>query len=168
MTSTCLVVDVDALRRVHVLDLVNDVAQRRIDIGETQKLVRIDGALGELLADLDGAHVGDARHELCACARLVFAHLAILVVDGERTAVLGRGDLQRAGNLGQDGETLGLACLEKLGNTRKTLRDVLARDTAGVEGAHRELGARLAMDCAAMMPAAVPRLTGRPAARSKP
>ena len=66
-----LVVDVDALGRVDVLDLVDDVAQRRVDVGEAQELMRIDGALGQLLADLDGAHVGNARHELCACARLV-------------------------------------------------------------------------------------------------
>ena len=78
-----LVVDVDALGRVDVLDLVDDVAQRRVDVGEAQELMRIDGALGQLLADLDGAHVGNARHELCACARLVLAHLAVLVVDGD-------------------------------------------------------------------------------------
>ena len=39
---------------------------------------------------------------------------------------------------------LRLAGLEQLGDTREAVGDVLARDTAGVEGTHGELGAGLA------------------------
>ena len=49
-----------------------------------------------------------------------------------------------AGDLGQDGHLLGLARLEQLLDTRKTLRDVVAGDAAGVEGTHGQLRARLA------------------------
>ena len=37
---------------------------------------------------------------------------------------------------------LGVACLEQLDHAREAVRDVLARDPAGVEGSHRQLGAR--------------------------
>src|SRR5690606_4604451 len=37
-----------------------------------------------------------------------------------------------------------LTCLEKLRDTRQTVRDVLARHTTGMEGTHRQLGTRLA------------------------
>ena len=49
-----------------------------------------------------------------------------------------------AADLGQGGHLLGLARLEQLLNTGKTLGDIAAGDAAGVEGTHGQLGAGLA------------------------
>ena len=54
-------------------------------------------------------------------------------------------DLDRAVDLGQDGLALGRTRLEDLLHTRQALRDVVGRGhAAGVEGAQRQLRARLA------------------------
>ncbi len=80
-----------------------------------------------------------------SCARAVprIRGVAFLVVDGERTVHL-VAETCSVPNFGKDGLALGLACLEKLGNTGQTLRDVLTRNTARVERTHRKLGAGLA------------------------
>ena len=49
-----------------------------------------------------------------------------------------------AGYLGEDGHLLGLARLEQLFDTGKTLGDIVARDAAGVEGTHGQLSTWLA------------------------
>ena len=53
-------------------------------------------------------------------------------------------DLELAVDLGDDGLALGDASLEQLLHAGQTLGDVDAGDAAGVERAHRQLGARLA------------------------
>src|SRR3954451_7052918 len=53
-------------------------------------------------------------------------------------------DLDLAADLRERGGTLRVARLEDLDDTRQTVRDVRAGDTAGVERAHRQLRARLA------------------------
>ncbi len=53
-------------------------------------------------------------------------------------------DLHGAGELGDLGLALGLAGLEQLDHPRKTVGDVGAGHTAGVEGPHGQLSARLA------------------------
>src|SRR3954467_15970965 len=53
-------------------------------------------------------------------------------------------DLDLAADLRERGGTLRVARLEDLDDTRQTVRDVRAGDTAGVERPHRQLRARLA------------------------
>ena len=89
-------------------------------------------------------------------------------MDGEDLVVLVARDLQRACDLRKRCLALRLTCLEELGNTRKTVRDVFTCNTAGVERTHRKLRTRLTNGLCAMMPAAVPMLTGREVARSQP
>ena len=47
-----LIVDVYALGDVHVLNRADDVAQRGVRIGQTQQVVRVDRALGQLADQL--------------------------------------------------------------------------------------------------------------------
>ena len=128
---------------VHVLNLADDVAQRGVRIGQTQQVVRVDRALGELLTDFDLAAVFHARQQLSTRRHDILADVALLIVDGEDLVVLVARDLQRACDLRKRCLTLRLACLEELGNTRKTVRDVFTCNTAGVERTHRKLRARL-------------------------
>ena len=53
-------------------------------------------------------------------------------------------DLDLAGDLGDLGLAFRLAGLEQLDDSRQTVGDVTAGDTAAVEGTHGQLGARLA------------------------
>ena len=55
-----LVVDVDALGRVDVLDLGDDVGRDVLLTAKGEQVVRVDGALGELGARLDLDSVRDA------------------------------------------------------------------------------------------------------------
>ena len=138
-----LIVDVYALGDVHVLNLADDVAQRGVRIGQTQQVVRVDRALGELLTNFDLAAVFHARQQLSTRRHDILADVALLIVDGEDLVVLVARDLQRACDLRKRCLTLRLACLEELGNTRKTVRDVFTCNTAGVERTHRKLRTRL-------------------------
>ena len=149
-----LVVQVDALGRVDVLDGLDEGVHRGLDVRQAAELAEVDEAVGDLLA---GAHlhaVLDARHETGGGGDAPLLEDAGVVVEvAQLDAVLGLlgRDAQAAGVRRQ----VGLAAqdllvdvaddVEHAGNRREALRDVVsARDAAGVNGTHRELGARLA------------------------
>jgi hypothetical protein len=106
--------------------------------------VRVDRALGELLAERHWDAIGNTGLQARAPRDLVCLLVALFVGDDEVAGLVGVLDPERAGDLGKDRLALGLACLEELRDTRQTVGDVLARDTTGVEGTHGELRARLA------------------------
>ena len=139
-----LVVDVNALGDVNTLDLRDDVAKSRVRIGEAKQIMRVDGTLGKLLANLDFASVNNARLHLGTRRNGVLPDVAFLIVNREDLLLLVAGDLKCTGDLGQHSKTLGLACFEKLLNTRQTMRDVVTSDATRVERTHRELRARFA------------------------
>ena len=70
--------------------------------------------------------------------------LALGVGDREPDLLVGLLDRDLAVDLGDLGQALRLARLEQLDHAGQTLGDVEPGHTAGVEGAHRQLGARLA------------------------
>nr|AHE14899.1 hypothetical protein asmbl_7 [uncultured bacterium] len=138
-----LVVDRHALAAVDLLDLADQVQLHLARAHDPQHLVRVDRTLGELLPDLDVTAVLDPQPR--ATRQLVVDDLVGAVVRGDRElpellAVL---DPDGAGQLGDRGLALGDAGLEELHHTRQAVGDVLTRDTTGVEGAHRQLGAGL-------------------------
>src|SRR5215213_2920329 len=138
-----LVVDRHALAAVDLLDLTDQVQLHLARAHDPQHLVRVDRTFGELLADLDVAAVLDPQPR--ATRQLVVDDLVGAVVggDGELAELLAVLDPDRTGQLGDRGLALGDAGLEELHHTRQTVGDVLTRDTTGVEGAHRQLGAGL-------------------------
>ncbi len=70
--------------------------------------------------------------------------LAIISDDGDPSAVLLLLDSHHARESGKTGRTLWRACLEELNDSRKSMGDILARNTALVEGTHGQLGTRFA------------------------
>src|ERR671921_2524132 len=110
---------------------------------DPQHLVRVHRTLGELLADLDVRAVLDPQPR--PARQLVVDDLVGAVVrsDGQLAELLAVLDPDRAGQFGDRRLALGHAGLEELDHTRQTVGDVLTRDTTGVEGAHRQLGAGL-------------------------
>src|SRR6185312_13766579 len=70
--------------------------------------------------------------------------LALVVGDRQLDGLVGLLDRDLAVDLSNLREALRLARLEELDDTRQTLSDVQPGNTAGVEGPHGELGARLA------------------------
>src|SRR4051812_9331036 len=137
-----LVVDVDALRLVDLLDLVDEVQLERGAAPDLEHLGREDRALVELGAALDLVALGDEQ------ARTTWERVALLLAvverDDDLALLLGVLDRDDAALTRQLGQALRLARLEQLDDTRQTVRDVRAGDTAGVERPQRQLRARLA------------------------
>ena len=138
-----LVIDVNALLTVGLLDFLDEVVVDGGDAADAQDLVGRQCAFGQLVALVDPVAVLAA--DTGAVRQGVADHLAVVggdghVADGDALALFHG---HAAADLGQLGHLLGLAGLEQLLNTGKTLGDVAAGDAAGVEGTHGQLGARL-------------------------
>src|SRR5690606_18772685 len=129
-------------RPVDLLDLLDQVELHGAGAEDAQHLVRVDGARDELLADVDVLALLDQetrphRHRV---GDLVGA---VVGDDDDLPRLLRLVDLDGAGDLADRGHALGDAGLEQLLDARQTVRDVAAGHTTGVEGAHRQLRARL-------------------------
>src|SRR6202043_3534447 len=110
---------------------------------DAQHLVRVDRARDELLPDGHVAAVADQqpgahRDRVGDFFRAVVRH------DDDLPGLLGLLDLDPALVLADGRHALRDTGLEELLDARQAVGDVLARHTAGVEGPHGELGARLA------------------------
>jgi len=146
-----LVVDIDALLTVHLLDFLHQiVAHARaaelvvVHAADAEHIVRAERTAGQLLSLFDMVAV--LHDDAGANGDLIHTGLALLGVgDGERHHVLaGFLDRKRAADLAEHGHLLGLARLEKLFDSRQTLRDVVTGDAAAVERTHGQLRAGLA------------------------
>src|SRR5262249_22419962 len=137
-----LVVDVHALGAVDLLHLVDQVELGRGAATDRQQVGRVEGALVELLPDLDFVAVGDV--EAGAQRGRGGLLLGARVGDDHFQRFVGFFDRRFTRGLGHLGQTLRFTRLEELDDPRQTLRDVLPGDTAGVERTHGQLGARLA------------------------
>src|SRR6266545_3817462 len=146
-----LVVDVDALRLVDLLHLAHEVqlGRRRALLGlrvQVEQLCRGNRTLHERIALFD---VVALLHEQPRAAReevLALLRLSVLLRrrdvaedrDAHRAAVRLL-DVDRAADLRELRGTLRVPRLEDLDDTREAVRDVRARDAAGVERPHRQL-----------------------------
>src|SRR5436190_2597624 len=137
-----LVVDVDALRLVDLLDLVDEVQLGRRAAPDLEHLGRVDQALVELGAALDLVALGHVQPR--AAREGVGLLLAVVERDHDLALLLSVLDRHEAALTRQLGQALRLAGLEQLHDTWETVRDVRAGDTPGVEGPQRQLRARLA------------------------
>src|SRR5215217_6851199 len=145
-----LVVDVHALGAVDLLHLVDQVTLGRGAAAAVAEVVLQDsvwvdrpfrdrgvchdlGALHELgPEELTLDRVRPALFTIWRGDNDLYLPVGVCLLEGDDTVDLGQGRLG-----------LGMAGLEELDDPGETCRDVLAGDTAGVKGAHRELGARL-------------------------
>src|SRR5690606_28268765 len=137
-----LVVDRHALRPVDLLDLLDQVELHGAGAEDAQHLVRVDGARDELLADVDVLALLDQetrphRHRV---GDLVGA---VVGDDDDLPRLLRLVDLDGAGDLADRGPALGVAGVEQILDARLSVGEVAAVLTTGVEGAHRQLRARL-------------------------
>src|SRR5271157_4933386 len=130
-----LVVDGDALQAVDLLDLADQELVERGRPEDLQDLVRVRGALGEVLALVD--HVARLHDDVLAGGdQVLLLLLGLLVLDDELALAadrpLERDDAVDAGHLRG---LLRAAGLEELGHARETAGDVL-----GLGGLARGLG----------------------------
>ena len=104
-------------------------------------------AFGELVAllQLYAVHNGTAQTLVEGDQVALFAGSAVVVHTGHyHMLALLVLDVDGAGDLGHDGQSLGTTRFEQLLNAGKTLGDILGRrDTAGMEGTHGQLGTGL-------------------------
>src|SRR5918994_290537 len=145
-----LVVDVHALGAVDLLHLIDQVALGRGAAAAVAEVVLQDGVRADgpfrdrgVRPDLGALH--ELGPEQLALDRVRLALLAIGRGDNDPYLPVRVCLLQGDGtvDLGQGRLGLGMPSFEELDDPGETRRDVLAGDTAGVEGAHRELGTRL-------------------------
>ena len=140
-----LVVDLHALALVDLLHLGHEVAGGLGVVAQVEHLDRGERALVERRAHLD--HLALAHAQAGAAGEAVLLGVPVSVAGGgdrDRVAALALVDGHPPGELRQRGRRLRLAGLEQLHHPRQAVGDVEAGDAAGVERAHRELGARLA------------------------
>ncbi len=149
-----LVVQVNALRGVNVLNVLNEGVHRRLDIGEFAQVAEVHEALGDLVTSANGAAVLDTRHEAHGCRNTALVkntRVIVAVGDGNHVLRLLRLDGHETGVRSQ----IGLATqnllvdvannIEHTANRRQTLCNVVdACNAAGVNGTHRKLCTRLA------------------------
>ena len=139
-----LLVDVDALLAVHGENALRQVILHGLDAGDAQHVVRVQRAVGDGLALAHALAVLDLQTH--GVRDLILLDLAVVGGDGDvaqRRAVR-IVDVDNAVDLGDLRHLLGLSGLEEFFDSRKTLRDIVAGDAAGVEGTHGQLRARLA------------------------
>src|SRR5215208_6471237 len=146
-----LVVDVHALGAVDLLHLIDEVALGRgaaAAVAEVvlQDGVRVDGPFRDRGVSPDLGALDELGPEELAFDRVRPVLLAIWRGDNDLYLPVGvcllEGD--DTVNLGEGRLGLGMAGLEELDDPGEACRDVFACDAACVEGAHGELGARLA------------------------
>ena len=114
------------------------------EAADAKHVVRVRVTFRDLLAGFDMiaglkfdavplGEVGAEGHQVSSgIARLIICH-------NDFTFLLRVADRDFAGDLGQDGDTLGVTRFEQFFDTRKTGRDVFTCDTAGMEGTERQL-----------------------------
>ena len=138
-----LVVDRRTLGAVHRLHLVHQVLLHPTHPEHPQHVLRIRRAGRQLLTDPDPVAVLDQQPRPAADRELGGLG-AVVRGDDDLLQPVGVLDLDPARRLGDRRLALGLTRLEQLLDARQTLGDVVTGHTTGVEGPHRQLGARLA------------------------
>ena len=129
-----LIVDINALLTVNLLDFLNDIGAHAgtteliiVDTADAQNIVRAECAAGQLLTLIDMVAVLDENTCRVRQRCIPLFRPRFLAGDAycKQRALLGLLDGNRAGNLGKDSHLLGLARLEQLFNTGKTLGDIV-------------------------------------------
>ena len=133
-----LVIDLNALQTVYPLHFAQHIVLHGSHALYTDDIMRVDASLGDrisgaydlTLLDLDSRSVGDQIVLLLSRLRAGDLDLAFLlrILDGYDAA-----------EVRYDGKTLGLARLEELLDTGKTLCDITACHASGMEGSHGQL-----------------------------
>ena len=146
-----LIVDRGAFRKVDALDLVHDIALHRLRAAVFEELLKVDVPLGELIAPLHAvAFFCEKRRramhrvldKFCFLAIGLHSRFRFQCYDLQKAPLFDALDL--AVRSRQDRLAFGRPDLKEFLYARQAVRDIRARDAAGMEGAHRKLGARLA------------------------
>ena len=139
-----LLVDVNALLTVHGENALRQIILHSFDAGDAQHVVRVQRAVGDGFALADALAMLDLQAD--RIRNLVLLDLAVVGGDGDvaEGGAVRIVDIDHAIDLADLRHLLRLARLEEFLNTGKTLRDIVARDAAGVEGSHGQLRAGLA------------------------
>ena len=137
-----LIIDLNTLQTVYTLNLVQHVILYCADTFDLQDIVWVYRTFGQDIAgfqnrsvtDLDTGSIRD---------QVSFGHAFLRICHNNLAFLLGILDRCDTFELGDDCKSLRLSCLEKLLDTGKTLCDITAGNTAGMEGTHGQLCTRL-------------------------
>ena len=138
-----LVIDINTLETVYALYLAEHVVLYCTESFDLQDIVRVHTTFGKLIAgiqhravlDLDTGSVGD---------EISLGLSGLFVCDNDFSLLLCIADRRSSGELCDDRKSLRLSRLEKLLDTGKTLCDIIAGNSTGMERTHGKLCTRLA------------------------
>ena len=144
-----LIVDLNTLQTVDTLYLAQQIILHGADTADLHDIMRVDRTFRDLLTglnDLSFRHFdpGSVRNKVCLLSFLCSDFLVRVRDHDFAFLLLVFEDLDLTGDLGDNCKTLRLTGLKKLLDTGKTLCDIAAGNTAGVECTHRKLCAGLA------------------------
>ena len=130
------------LQTVYTLNFRNHVILYCLGALDLQKIVRVDGTLGENITGLEYLSIHDLQSG--TIRNEVGLRLASLRIRDDNLSLLRCFlDLYDTRNLSKNCKSLRSTSLEKLLDSRKTLCDITTRNTTGMEGSHRKLSTRL-------------------------
>ncbi len=135
-----LIGDINTLQTINSLYLTKQIILYRPDLFDLQQVMRVDTTLCQLVASLKLSTVcnldaGTVRDQI----RL----LIDAIRNNDLAFLLGILDRSCTAKLRDDRKSFRFSRLEKLLDTRKTLRDIIAGNASAVECSHRKLCTRL-------------------------
>ena len=133
-----LIVDIYTLKFVNALYFLKEVLVYALNSVESQNVVRIQRSSGDVFTGI--YLVADLDVDSCSVRNNVYSVLISFLDGNFRLVVLSGFDGDNFTVAFADlSKSLRLTSFKKLFNSRKTLSDVSAGNTAGVEGSHGEL-----------------------------
>ena len=130
------------LQTVYTLNFRNHVILYCLGALDLQKIVRVDGTLGENITGLKYLTIQHLQSGT-VWNQIGLGLTSLGIRDDNLSLLRGFLDLNDSRNLGKDRKSLRSTSLEKLLDSRKTLGDIATRYTTGMEGSHRKLSTRL-------------------------
>ena len=137
-----LIVDINTLETVYTLYLAEHIVLCGAQALDLQDVMRVHATFCKLVSGLQDIAVldldaGSVRDKVC------FRLACLVICNDDLAFLLGIADGRFSGELCDDRKSLRLSGLEKLLDTGKTLCDIVAGHTAGMERTHGQLGTRL-------------------------
>ena len=139
-----LIIDFYTLKSVYSLYLTKQVILNRTRSLNFKDIMWINTTFGELITGFNVLAILNVRLNSGIKRNEVGLGIAALIIsDDNFSLLLGIVNLGNTAELGDDCKSLRLTSLEKLLNSRKTLRNIVTGNTTAMEGSHGKLCTRL-------------------------
>ena len=134
------VIDIDTLHFVNALYFLDQVLVHSVESFDPQNIVRIERPLGDPVSSL--RETADFHLQTCSVRNIVFSDLSVFFGSDHdlcRIVIENFDRRNRSALFADFRQSLWFTSFKKLFDPRKTLRDITARNAAGVERTHGQL-----------------------------